>query len=166
MEKTLIVLLLVLFAIATAQNGTRFGTLTFDKLNLPKLTIKPFSWTLKPLIGNGRPNGLSPPFVKLNLPKLTFKPFSWTLKPLIGSGMPNGLSGTGIWKPPNTRNTFTGTGSWQNGKGFGGRLEGTFGIGSRSSLILGVGGGGGKGLEAEVGFRMRFGRNRRRKRHR
>ncbi|XP_053374615.1 uncharacterized protein LOC128547043 [Mercenaria mercenaria] len=121
MEKTLIVLLLVLFAIATAQKGK----------------------------------------IKLNLPKQIHKPFSWKLKPLTGGGKLNGLSGTGIWKPPNTGNTFTGTGSWQSGKGFGGSLKGTFGTGGGSSVSFGVAGGGGKAFKASIGFRMKFKRKRR-----
>jgi hypothetical protein len=53
----------------------------------------------------------------INLPKLNPKEFSWNVKPLFGSGKPNGVSGTGTWRPANTGNMFSGTGSLESAKG-------------------------------------------------
>ncbi|XP_060599241.1 uncharacterized protein LOC132752872 [Ruditapes philippinarum] len=98
---------------------------------------------------------------QLNLPKLNHKEFSWNVKPLFGSGKPNGLSGTGTWRPANTGNMSSATGSLQSGSGFGGGVKGTFGIGKESSISLGIGEGGGKEFHASLSARIRFRRKRR-----
>ena len=95
----------------------------------------------------------------LKLPKFTPKPFDWSGSVLHNNGRPNGVSLTGTWKPRGSGNSFTGSGSWQDKKGFGGSFSGAVGVGRGTSVLFGVNGGGGRKLGGHVGVRLRFRRS-------
>lgn len=101
----------------------------------------------------------APGNIKLNLPKPTHRPFTWSGSVLHDNGRPNGVSLTGTWNPPSSGNSFSGHGSWQDGRGFGGGVSGSVGVGRQTSLTFGVDHGR-TGTSGNVGVRIRFRRRR------
>ena len=102
------------------------------------------------------------PRVNLNLGPLTggTNPWSWSGRGLTGKSGVDGFSLTGKWNPPGTGHSFSGTGMWRNGKGFGGSLGGSVGIGKGTSLTFKLGGGAGKSASGSLGVKIKFRRRR------